>query len=106
MKTQEQFLEEILNLKKERPDLDIHFCVDSEELVECSWTAHKIYSVSINSWYQDDERIYTDDGEILDLFADEIDNAENLTDEEIEKIIHERYDKEVKLAICVFTHAG
>lgn len=106
MKTQEQFLEEILQLKKEKPELEIHFCVDSDEILESGWTVHKITQVEISTWYQDDERILTEDGEILDHFTDEIEGSEELTDDEVEKIINSRFEKEVKLAICVYTHAG
>lgn len=104
MKTQEQFLQEILDLKKANPEMEIHFCADSDEILETGWTAHKITKVEINPWYGEDERIFTDEDEIKEHF-------ENQYDEEtatwyIEEAIEKRYESEVKMAICVFTHAG
>ena len=43
-RTQEQFLQEILELKRANPDYDIHFCIDSDEMLEDGWTSHEIKS--------------------------------------------------------------
>lgn len=103
MKTQEEFLQEILDLKRANPELDIHFCVDSYEILETGWTAHKITKVEINPWYRDDDYILTDKDEIKEHFEDMIDF--DLSEEELKAHVDERYEKEVKMAICVFTHA-
>jgi hypothetical protein len=104
MKTQEEFLHEILGLKKENPEMEIHFCVDSDEVLEYGWTAHKITSVKTCPWFEDDENILTDEDEIKDYFNERAD--ENITEDEVECHIKFRYASEVKEAICIFTHAG
>ena len=41
--TQHEYIQEIFNLAKENPDLQIHFCVASDELDEdFTWTIHRI----------------------------------------------------------------
>ncbi len=106
MKTQEEFLQEILDLKKQHPEADIHFCVDSDEILEYGWTAHKITRVEISPWWFDGgERIETDE----DVIRDKMKNilfVDGMTDEECKKAVDEQYQKEVKEAICVYTHAG
>ena len=103
MKTQEQFLQEILDLKKANPKMEIHFCADSDEIFEYGWTVHKITKVEINPWYCDDERILTDEDEIKEHFENQYDDE--TTTCYIEEAIKKRYESEVKMAICVFTHA-
>jgi hypothetical protein len=106
-KSQEDFLNEILKLKSENPELDIKFCVCSEQIYESGWTYHEISKVEVCPWYQEEEEIFTSKGEIIErltylieceMFDDEV------TDYEINQIAEERY-KSVKQAICVFTSA-
>ena len=104
MKKQEQFLQEILDLKKANPEMEIHFCVDSDEILETGWTAHKITKVEINPWYCEDECILTDEDEIKEHFEKTADYE--LPENVMESHVNERYESEVKMAICVFTHAG
>jgi hypothetical protein len=106
MKTQEEFLKEILDLKKANPEMDIHFCVDNDELSDnCGWTYQKIYKTEIGPWFIDDERVYTDEDDILDYFFNILETEED-AGEETERKAQEKYDKEVKKAILVFTMAG
>lgn len=104
MKKQEEFLQEVLELKKENPDAEIHFCIDSDEILEYVRTVHKITSVVLCPWFANDERILTDVDEIKELFAEQ--GTDFMTDDEVNKLVAERYEKEVKTAICVFTHIG
>lgn len=105
MKTQEQFLREILDLKSKNTEMEIHFCVDSDEILDFGWTAHKITKVEIKPWYCDDERILTDEDEIKEHFENMADYTE-LPEKEKGRYVDLRYKAEVKNAICVFTHAG
>lgn len=105
IKMQEEYLLEILELKKQNPEMDIHFCIDSDQMLEEGWTAHKIGKVEISPWLEDGEYILTEESEIRDhfecLLSDECKN-----EAELEKAIDEKYDEEVKDAICVYTYAG
>ena len=104
-KTQVEFLEEILRLKKENPDFDIHFCVASEEVVEFDkWTKHQITRVEVLPWLQNDEKILLAEKDIRDFFVGEADFG-YWTKEEMDKFVGDRYAEAVKLAICVFTNA-
>lgn len=104
MKTQEQFLQEILDLKSKNPEMEIHFCVDSDEILDIGWTAHIITKIEVSPWFCDDERILTDEYEIKEHFENMADYE--LPEKEIEAHVEARYESEVKMAICVFTHAG
>lgn len=105
MKTQEQFLREILELKTNNSEMEIHFCVDSDEILESGWTAHMITKVEVSPWYAEGERIYTDEDEIKEHFEDLL-YDEDIGDSELESLVNEMYSQQVKEAICVFTHAG
>ena len=103
-KTQLEFLKEIISLKEQHPDYEIHFCVSSDEILDdCHWTAHKIREIKICPWFVDDERIFTDEDEIRDYFED-IYCDDDISDEELEKKVDEEC-KKIEMAICVFTYA-
>jgi len=103
--TQEEFLERALLLKKENPELEIRFCVNSEEVLEYGWTAHKISNVEICPWWFDGgERIYTDEDEIRDEMADLL--CAEKSDSDIIEAVDKMYSEQVKQGICVFTYAG
>lgn len=104
MKTQEQFLQDILDLKQMHPSKEIHFCVDSQEVLDEGWTAHQITKVELSSWFCDDERILVDDDVITEYFTDMADPE--LSELELEVHVNNRFMSEVKMAICVYTHAG
>lgn len=105
IKTQEEYLLEILDLKKQNPAMEIRFCIDSDQMLEDGWTAHKIGKVEISPWLEDGDEILTEESEIRDhfecLLSDEYKN-----EAELEKAIDEKYDAEVTEAICVYTYAG
>jgi hypothetical protein len=106
IKTQEQFLQEALEFKKQNPEMDIHICVDSDEILEDStWTAHRIGKVEISPWFEDGDQIIMDEDQIKehleDFLCDEYKN-----DAELEKAVDEKYKAEVKKAICIYTYAG
>lgn len=105
IKTQEQFLQEALELKKQNPEMDIHFFVDSEQVLESGFTAHKIEKVEISPWFEDGDQIILDEDQIkehLECFL--YDEYEN--DVELAKAVDRKYDAEVKKAICIYTYAG
>jgi len=102
-RTQEQFLQEILELKRANPDYDIHFCVDADEMLEDGWTSHEIENVEVSPWFDDGDRILTDGERIMDYFFDQ---SEASTDQEAEAVAKQRYNQEVKMAICVYTRAS
>lgn len=106
-KSQEDLLNEILKMKYLNPELDIKFCVGSEQVYESGWTYHEISRVEICPWYQEEEMIFTDKGGIIQRFIELIECEifdDDVTDYEINQIAEERY-KSVKQAICVFTSA-
>lgn len=106
MKTQVEFLEEILKLKKENPEMDIIFCVACDELMEnLSWTGHEISRVEISDWYCDDERIYTDGDEVFELFCDSL-YVKGMTEAEIEALAEKAVEENMTQMICVFTKAA
>lgn len=113
MKTQEEFLQEILALKAERPELEIHFCVDNEEIcADYSWTAHKITRVEVSPWFDEGEEILCYAEDIMEALENQLfsgktrEEAEAISSEEADAIVNEMYDAQVKQAICVFTNAG
>ena len=107
MKSQEEFLEQILHLKAEHPETEIKFCVDSSELCEDGFTAHKICRVEIKPfWYRNDEYIETDECSILDELEERVFEDFEFGDERTKALAEMRYGEEVKYAICVFTCAA
>jgi len=111
MKTQEELLQDILNLKKENPELEIHFCISCEEMTdEYGWVKQKISRVEIDPWFEADERIMTDKDEILEYFENELIErfedefyGSDIDEDSITEQAQERYDREVIKAICVYT---
>ena len=107
MKSQREWLQEIMNLSNKHPDIEIHFCVDSDDILEFGWTDHKIVNVEIEAWWRDDDRIYVGENEIKEYFAEYYyENNESKSEEEIEKLANEKYEKEAKEVICVYTSAN
>jgi len=117
MKTQEEFLKEILELKAANPDNELKFCVDCDTLdSDYTWMVQKIYKVEVSPWYQEDETIYTGDDDIKELFENQIldddktfieiaeENTETMT-RRIDSMVEKRYAEEVVEVICVFMTA-
>lgn len=107
---QEDILSEVLRLKKENPDISIYFCVDNDDLLEeYMWTRHKVGGVEILPMYTIDERILIGEDKIQEDFRDQLNMSitdPEITDEMIDQMVEDRYEKEVSKAICVFTHPG
>lgn len=102
--TQEEALKLILKLKEENPEFEIHFCIDSDQLLEYGWTAHKISKVEVCPWFEDGERIYTEEEEIIEHFEDFLYNSDS--EKSLEEQIDILYKENVKTAICVHTFPG
>jgi hypothetical protein len=108
MEWQKEFLVDLINLSNQHPNYEIHFLqkVDYDEVLECGWIDHQIVKVEIDSWYADNGRIYVGEDKIKEHFFDEIlsykNNAEDKSEEEIEKLALERYVKRAKQTICVY----
>lgn len=107
MRTQEQFLQEIMDLKKQRPDLEIKICVSNDDLSdEGGWSLHKISSVKVEVWFETDEQIYTDECSIFEYLKEQVfDEYPDFSDKRIEGLAEMRYLEQVKQAICVYTCA-
>jgi hypothetical protein len=105
--TQEQLLQEILNLKKEHPDLEIKICVSDDDLSdEGGWSLHKISTVKIETWFEANERIYTDESYILDYLEEQVfDEYPDFSCKRIRGLAEMRYLEQVKEVICVYTCA-
>ena len=112
IKTQEQFLQEALELKKQNPEMDIHFCVDSDDVLEeYSWTAHRIGKIEISPWFEDGDMILMDEDQIKEhleeLLSVEYENQDKYENHvELAKAVDRKYDAEVKKTICIYTYAG
>ena len=105
-RNQKEWLLEIIKLSDKNPDCEIHFCVDSDDVLESGWTGHKIIGAEIIDWFQDDNRIYTGEDEIREHFEESYYEVnEDKSEEEIEKLVNEKYEKEVKEVICIYTRA-
>jgi hypothetical protein len=102
--TQEQLLQKVLDLKKQRPDLDIKICVSNDDLSdECRYSLHKIASVEIETWFETDEQIYTD-YDILEYFEEQVfDEYPDFSDKRIEALAKRLYLEHKKEVICVYT---
>ena len=106
MKTQLEFLQEIIDLKNKNPETEIRFCVNNEELAEDGrWTAHIIYKVEISPWYIDGGVIMTDEDAIKEAIADDHWDDE-LNENELDKLVEKIYNTQIKYMICVYTGAG
>ena len=102
-KTQEQYLQETLELKKQNPEMEIHFCVANELSDENDWTSHEIWKVEISEWFCANEEIMTDENTIRDYLEDQADMG--LNEEQVKLYVDSRYSNEVVMAICVYTKA-
>lgn len=106
IKTQEQFLQDVLDLKKQRPELEIKFLVDSSHFDDdYRWMSQRIYNVKVESWFVTDDRILTDCSVILEFFEEQIAGEyPDFSDRRIEGLAEEMYNKaNIKDAICVYT---
>ena len=55
---------------------------------------------------QNDDRIYTGEDEIKEHFEECYhEDNEDKSEEEIKKLVNEKYEKEVKEVICIYTRA-
>lgn len=102
------FLQYVLELKAENPEMEVKFCVDSSELCDdAGWTTHKICRVEIAPfWYRNDERIETDVCTILDELEERVWEDFGFSGVRTKALAEMRYAEEVKYAICVFTCAA
>lgn len=107
MKTQEDYLKEILKLKANDPTLEIKFLVSSDDMTDWDYTEHQICKVEVSPWYVNDEgRIFIGMDDVMDgLITDTSYIYEKLDDEEFSAIVNKRYEKEIKQVICVYTCA-
>ena len=104
-KTQFEFIEEIMKLKKAHPTLEIMFCIGTETLDEAAdWMPHKIYDIKIVPWLENAEVIFNDQDQIIGYFEERYLELPIGTQElTIEEYVQNRYAAEVKEVICVFT---
>jgi len=104
MSTQREKIKELVELMGANPDMEIHLCVDSEEILEnCKWTAHKIGKIEICPWYEDGDRIITNEDEIYEIVYDNLFDIEH--EEDAHRMAQEVVDN-CKQVICVYTFAG
>lgn len=97
-----EFIQKIIDLKKQNPDMDIRFCIDSGDVLDIHrWSYHKIYHVEIRPWYQTGEVIWTNEDDIRTAIADDL-ITNGYTDDE--SLIDFGYDRCEK-AICIFTES-
>ncbi len=105
--TQEDYLKHILELKKEHPEMEIKFCVDSNEISDSKYTYHQIFKVEISKWYEDMfGYFYTDKHNIVeDIKYNLFESDTVLTDTDQGKIAEDKYNN-LPFVICVYTEAG
>lgn len=99
-KTNRDYLNEVVKLMQENPEMEIKIFVDSYEVVDMNYTDHRIIDVKICPWRMfenaGDGMIFTEEEEIISAFVD----YDGLT---IEEAV-EKY-KEVKQVILIYTGA-
>lgn len=101
--TQEEFINQILNLKRANPSMDIHFCMHSDDDYQYGWVPHQISEVKICPWFEAVDNILTDEYEIKGYLEDEYCRHEDRPCVAMKKV-NDEYAK-IKKAICVFTEA-
>lgn len=100
---QEQFLQQVLELKKQNPEMEIHLFVDSDEITDYRWSHHEICKVEISEWFHAFNEIMTDEDMIRAYLTEEADDG--LSEEQLKVYVDSRYAEEVTMAICVYTRA-
>jgi len=98
MKTQEDFLREIREIKTAHSEYDIHFFIPGEKLIDGLYSLHKIGSIKISPFCILDNEIYTDEKEIKQFMRWCMDG-----EEDIENLVDRWYEYTVKTAIIVYT---
>jgi hypothetical protein len=100
MKTQREWLQEILRLSDENPLTEILFFVDSEAICN-DWegTAQKILKVEIDDCYEDGEEIHVGEDDIIEHFLAQLD------DEDDEGLASKLFKEKAKEAIFVYLSA-
>ena len=96
-------MQEILELKKQNPEMEIHFCVANELSDENDWTSHEIWKVEVSEWFCAFDKFLTDEDMIREHLAEEADIG--LSEEQVKFYVDSRYAEEVTMAICVYTRA-
>lgn len=108
MKTQRDFIKEIQKLADDNPKAPIKICVDSEEVLDYGWTAHKITRVELSCWIEFDERIYTDEDIAKDAIGEMLydSGTKDLSDSDYQTMIDKYFSEHAIEAICVYTNAS
>jgi hypothetical protein len=100
-KTNRDYLKEVIKLMEENPEMEVKIFVDSYEVVDMSFTDHRITEVKICPWRMfenaGDGMIFIEEEEIVSAFVD----YDGLT---IEEAV-EKYKEEVKPVILIYTGA-
>jgi len=95
--TQREALYKAWNLSMEYPKAEIHILADSGEIMpEYAWTAHKIGKVEHGLWCEYDERIITDENEMIETLEE--DYGREVSEKEALRWMNE--------AILIHTRAG
>ncbi len=106
MKTQEEFIKEILNLKTKNPDMEIVFFV-KDEMSPFPYTKHQISKVKISDYWDqgDDQEILTNEQEIKDELEEQ-NWCSDMSDTDFDILVDDVFEKEVKKVILVYTDVG
>ena len=103
-KTQVEFLEEILRLKKENPDREIRFCVASRGLAEnMELIQHRITQISLGPVFERGKEILINEADIREHFKQKCSAHHSWF--VMKRMVDAMYDDKVRLAICVFLNA-
>jgi hypothetical protein len=103
MKTQIEFVREIIELSEKHPSAQIKLCVDGDEVEEYGWTAHEIRRVELLRWVEVNEQIYTDEKSAKYEIQDMLFNSD-IHPDELKKQVDDYFEEHAVDAICVFTY--
>jgi len=98
METQLELLKRAIQLAEQNPDMEIHCCVDGDDISDYGWTAHKIEKVCIAHWIMIGDYLYDDIESAMSELLDTTDEPETETE------MRNRLEKQK--AICIYTVAG
>lgn len=96
MDKQRELLNKAVLLAQAYPDVQIHVCVDNDEIAEdFRWTSHHISKVELGEWATYNEKIFVDKSD----YFDEVEWMEDI------ELTEEELDAAFAPAILIYTRA-
>lgn len=107
MKTQLDFLKEIVKLKEENPDLEVKFLAEMSEEHDCGFEEREIVFVRLSDYGAYSGFIYDDIDDLAEVLYDEVfdemkDTPYLLTETAMERFTKEKAEELMKKVILVY----